>query len=269
VPGNRSELLQRVAITARVVPPPILERFCDELERLPVDVSRDQIGAVLRTVPQQHARDVLTELLAYWRRELLELQPDQLAWALRAAGETDKRWDRWQSVELVWTGPDRPHSSLRRTEQALLDVIESARHSLLIVTFAAYRIPQVGGALLAAAERDVQIRFIAESPETSEGKVSFAGFQALGEPLRRHAQLYIWPKEKREVDAAGHFGALHAKCAVADEHTAFISSANLTDHALNLNVELGVLIRGGEVPAKVARHFRDLIGTNVLAPVHA
>jgi phosphatidylserine/phosphatidylglycerophosphate/cardiolipin synthase-like enzyme len=33
---------------------------------------------------------------------------------------------------------------------------------------------------------------------------------------------------------------LHAKCAVADEAAAFISSANLTKYALNLNAQKGV-----------------------------
>lgn len=37
---------------------------------------------------------------------------------------------------------------------------------------------------------------------------------------------------------------LHAKCAVADDTLALISSANLTGHALQLNIEAGVLLRG-------------------------
>jgi phosphatidylserine/phosphatidylglycerophosphate/cardiolipin synthase-like enzyme len=37
---------------------------------------------------------------------------------------------------------------------------------------------------------------------------------------------------------------MHAKAAVADSSTAFLTSANLTEAALERNMELGVLIHG-------------------------
>ncbi|MFN8105307.1 MAG: phospholipase D-like domain-containing protein [Acidimicrobiia bacterium] len=42
--------------------------------------------------------------------------------------------------------------------------------------------------------------------------------------------------------------SLHAKCAVADDHTALVTSANLTGAGLEHNMELGLLVRGGGVP---------------------
>jgi len=50
---------------------------------------------------------------------------------------------------------------------------------------------------------------------------------------------------------------LHAKLAVADGESLFISSANLTNAAMQLNMELGVLICGGELPAQVVKHFDE------------
>ena len=265
--GPTAELLRRIAEAARAVPGPIMGQFCGRLEGLPPEPSRSATGALLRTVPQQSARDVLAELLSFWRRNIPGMRPDQLAWALRAASAADEERVRSQSVELVWTGPVAGSSALRRSEQALLELIEGATQSLILVTFAAYKVPQVSEALLRAAGRGVEITFIAEAPDASGGKVSFAGFQALGDPLTSQARLFIWPREKRVVDAAGHFGTLHAKCAVADEDTVFISSANLTGYALTLNMELGVLINGGEMPRQVAEHLRGLIQSGVLVPV--
>jgi hypothetical protein len=43
--------------------------------------------------------------------------------------------------------------------------------------------------------------------------------------------------------------------------TIFLSSANLTEFAFNLNMELGVLIKGGSLPIAVETHFRTLIAT--------
>lgn len=267
VSGAQERLLEKVSAVARAVPRPILEQFCFLLQGLPLEPDRAATGAVLRAVTQHSARDLLAELVSFWRRKASEVRPDQLSWALRAAGCADEERRRQQSVELVWTGPVVGPSTLRRTEQALLELIQGAQRSLLLVTFAAYRVPQVSEALLAAADREVEVLFIAESPDASGGKVTFAGFQALGGRLARKAGLYIWPREQREQDPAGRFGSLHAKCAVADDTGVFISSANLTEHAFNLNMELGVLIRGGEMPRQVAAHLRRLIQAGVLERV--
>jgi phosphatidylserine/phosphatidylglycerophosphate/cardiolipin synthase-like enzyme len=43
-----------------------------------------------------------------------------------------------------------------------------------------------------------------------------------------------------------------------------VSSANLTDYALNLNMELGVLIAGGSQPQTVMAQFEALIAQGVL-----
>jgi phosphatidylserine/phosphatidylglycerophosphate/cardiolipin synthase-like enzyme len=61
--------------------------------------------------------------------------------------------------------------------------------------------------------------------------------------------------------------ALHAKCAVADARLLFVSSANLTDYALNLNMELGVLIAGGSQPQTVMAQFDELIAQGILQRV--
>ena len=265
--GPSAELLHRVAEVARAVPRPLLEHFCSLLAQLPLSPGRAETGALLRVVAQPSARELLADLVTFWRRNVPGVRPDQLAWAIRAAALADEERVRSQSMELVWTGPAGAHASLRRTEQALLEIINRAEHSLILMTFAAYKVPQVSEALLAAARRGVEIHFIAEDPDASGGKVSFVGFQVIGEPLNHRAHLYIWPQEKRAVDTAGNFGALHAKCAVADQDAVFITSANLTGHALNLNMELGVLIRGGELPPRVAEHLRQLIQSGVLARV--
>jgi phosphatidylserine/phosphatidylglycerophosphate/cardiolipin synthase-like enzyme len=58
--------------------------------------------------------------------------------------------------------------------------------------------------------------------------------------------------------------ALHAKAAIADDHTALVTSANLTGFAIKDNMELGLLIRGGPVPGRLASHLRELIAKQEL-----
>ena len=57
---------------------------------------------------------------------------------------------------------------------------------------------------------------------------------------------------------------LHAKAVVADSRDVLLTSANLSSAAFNRNLELGVLIRGGDVAASIQRHFDALIATGEL-----
>jgi phosphatidylserine/phosphatidylglycerophosphate/cardiolipin synthase-like enzyme len=60
---------------------------------------------------------------------------------------------------------------------------------------------------------------------------------------------------------------MHAKAAVADSRIAFLTSANLTDAALERNMELGVLIRGGALPAAIDRLIDALVERGELQSV--
>lgn len=91
--------------------------------------------------------------------------------------------------------------------------------------------------------------------------------RAVGEELEALCNIYVWPPHKRPTDGAGRHGSLHAKCAVADEQTILVSSANLTEYALSLNMELGLLVHGGDLPGRAADHLRDLMSANVLVPI--
>ena len=80
------------------------------------------------------------------------------------------------------------------------------------------------------------------------------------------ARLFAWAAH--EKGAAGQYpGVVHAKCAVADGRVAFITSANLTSAAMERNMELGVLVTGGNLPEELHNHLEALITTKVLEPV--
>ena len=71
--------------------------------------------------------------------------------------------------------------------------------------------------------------------------------------------------DKRPKDDSGKHGILQVKCALADGRWLFLSSANLTEYAFTLNMELGLLITGGHLPRQAEDHFDRLIQTGVLA----
>jgi phosphatidylserine/phosphatidylglycerophosphate/cardiolipin synthase-like enzyme len=73
--------------------------------------------------------------------------------------------------------------------------------------------------------------------------------------------------DPRALDQDGPGGVLHAKAVVADEEAVFITSANLTEAALDRNIELGVLIRDRAIALTIAGYFRSLIDRSLLEPL--
>ncbi len=153
---------------------------------------------------------------------------------------------------------------LRRTEQAILQVIESASQRLLVISYAVYKIPRVSDALIRAADRGVAIKVVVESPDRLEGQNAYNTLAALGQSVASRCGVYLWPLDQRARDENGKTGSLHVKCAVADSRWLFLSSANLTEYAFTLNMELGLLVKGGSLPEHVEAHFDRMIQTGVL-----
>ena len=55
--------------------------------------------------------------------------------------------------------------------------------------------------------------------------------------------------------------------AVADDDVCFITSANLTGHAMEQNMEAGVLLSGGQIPRLLHDHLQALVDTKAVSPV--
>jgi len=99
------------------------------------------------------------------------------------------------------------------------------------------------------------------------GKVSFNPAVALLNFPDVKVEVFVWPLENRPRNTKGQHRSLHAKFVVADGDKLFISSANLTDYALNLNIELGVLIKGGDSPRRAESIIVQLIQKKSLRPL--
>lgn len=148
-----------------------------------------------------------------------------------------------RNSRFVWSGPAHVLPDARKTEQVLLDLIQTAQQQILLVSFAAYKIPPLLHALEQALARGVQIRFILENKNDSAGQLSHSADKAF-ETLK-DAAFYHWPLEKRPRNKSGNPAKMHAKCAVS-ESAFLITSANLTQDAIDHNIELGILHRDKE-----------------------
>ncbi|MGH9846950.1 MAG: DISARM system phospholipase D-like protein DrmC [Blastocatellia bacterium] len=230
----------------------------------------DWLGArarILQTVSNPHYRPLVAKFLDAWRPYAENVPPKAVALALTTAAQCEKEHRENQSIEPVWTGPEVGGIPLRRTEQGLLELLDSATERILIVSYAVYNIPRIGEALIRSASRGVDTTLIIETPDRIVGRSAFNTLKELGPSVAARCNVYFWPLEQRATDGQGKPGILHVKCAVADGRRLFLSSANLTDYAFKLNMELGLLITGGALPKQVEGHFHQMIQMGVFAKI--
>jgi phosphatidylserine/phosphatidylglycerophosphate/cardiolipin synthase-like enzyme len=255
-----AEQTQKVAAE---LPPALVETLAEAIERAGPGWADTQ-GTILTSLSHPHYRSLAAELLRAWRAEAATATPEAVALALLAASESE-RWHREeQAVELVWTGPDTEAVPIRHTEQAILQVIDRARDRLLLVSYAVYKIARVCQALVRAADRGVRLRIVVEAGDQQGSHTVRSKLLALGDAVARRAEVYYWPAEQRPHNEAEGQGVLHVKAAVADGRMLLLTSANLTENAFTLNMEMGVFVSGGGLPAQVERHFDRLIDAGVL-----
>ena len=229
-------------------------------DRVRGSMSAERDGNLYQLVTTPTARLALDRLIAAWRQT--EIPGDVLAGILVGAAYSRQQAQRESSVELVWTGPTTPFVATRRTEQVLLDLIGHAQSDIFLVSFVAYDVATVIEALNAASTRGIDIRILLETSTSHGGSLSVDPIATMRRCVPS-AALYVW------TDRPAPFaeGRVHAKVAVADGNSAFLTSANLTGHALEKNMEAGVVISGGHVPAGLRAHLHALIETKVIRKI--
>jgi cardiolipin synthase len=254
---DMDKLLDAVAAVVCLVSPEKVQSIANRIRQAGNIKAASSVSSVVGTPT---AAGVVDQLVDAWRTT--KVGADELSSMLLAAGHVFTKVANQQSTELVWTGPTTPFVSARRTEQALLQVISAAEKTLFITSFVAYDVLTIIKALNTAAERGVAISMLLELSQEHGGSISFDSIGKM-RALVPTAKLYAW----RNKSDSFFNGRVHAKVAAADRALCFITSANLTGHAMEKNMEAGVLISGGEIPQLLEDHLQSLIDTKVIAAI--
>jgi len=195
----------------------------------------------------------IAQLMTAWREEPA-VTGRGLAIALETAGSAVDE-GRSREVSVVWTGP-AAGVPVRLTRAVVEEVIGAAEERLLVISFAAYRVPVVVDALVAATDRGVQLDLVLETAADSAGKLTFDLLSTFSELA--NTSIWHWPSARRPELERGA-AVLHAKAIVADAKLAFVTSANLTGHAIAYNIELGLLVRAADAAGRIDGYIRGLI----------
>ena len=199
------------------------------------------------------AADAISALTAAWRARP-ELTGAGVALALRL-GLAARQHAHARRALPVWTGPGSIGEQ-RLTTAVLHELLVAARERILLVSYAAYTLPEVAADLEAAVERGCQVDVAFETAEDSAG--AYTG------PHRPFAHVagisrWRWPAEQRDGGAV-----LHAKLLVIDGRRAFVGSANLTARALQHNLEVGVVTNDVDLATQLEDHVRRLMSSGIL-----
>ncbi|WP_167816347.1 phosphatidylserine/phosphatidylglycerophosphate/cardiolipin synthase family protein [Methanocorpusculum sp. GPch4] len=154
-------------------------------------------------------------------------------------------------VSFVSTIPNEMHAITKKTHQiepALIRLISKAKNSIWIINpfFDKFGANMILDALIGAAKHGVQIKMIGRD---------FEGNLPLKESLHFIASEFMQKGlidylEYRDFFSRGEDGkqkyALHTKMLISDQ-SAYVGSANLTEHSMRNNFELGVIIEGKSI----------------------
>lgn len=260
---------------------PIMSDIWDIVSGLALTLHPDRVKAIaakfdtlssmsdFASVKASFGPGVSEKLIQNFERAWLKhasLKPTELAAALRSASNTARLAAQRESVELVWSGPSTGLVPVRHTEQVLCHVIQLATKRLFIVSFVAYEIASVISALNEAVGRNVKIDILLESSIAHGGTVTTDSIKTMRNAVSG-ADYYIWSADTCQPGARPANASVHAKCIVADANVAFITSANLSISAMERNMELGVLVRGGSLPDSLHRHLDALKTTGAIEKV--
>lgn len=252
-----AQLSDTIALAAVTIPDAHLQVLAERLTECPDPATGWRI---VREPPVAQYTAMATRIIRAWMPLADVLNGAAVAAMVHTARATRQRTADEEKVELVWTGPDSAAIRAKPTSHVVTDVINAAERHLLLVSFATRRVERIHTALQAAADRGVDISLVVETPEAAGDQYAQNGQDPFG---GIPASRYTWNPERRPKYGA-RVAVLHAKLVIADDTTAFITSANLTGRALDDNIEAGVLVTGGPIPKNLCDHFRDLTYKGVL-----
>jgi phosphatidylserine/phosphatidylglycerophosphate/cardiolipin synthase-like enzyme len=163
-------------------------------------------------------------------------------------------------VEVAWTYPGVARPGLRTTGGVAREIIASSRQTLLIVGYSVTIDPALTGlaartiaAMADAAERGVVVTAVLHR-EANRQALLRAWRAGVSPP-----SIFTWPVSEDEM------ASVHAKFLVSDRRDALITSANLTYHGFERNLEMGLRVKG-RAAAEVHDRIHELIAAGELVP---
>lgn len=207
---------------------------------------------------------------------LLELERMGISGVAAAAWirTVDEATSRMPRPDLVWSGPEVPGLQARDTRRVYEELLGSAERSVWASTYAFFDGPKAFEVLARRMDARTELKVtLLLNIQRKRGDTTVAD-----QVVRKFADRFWttdWPGvsrprvyyDPRALEIEGPAGVLHAKAVVIDDEAVFVTSANLTEAALDRNIEVGLLVRDCALAASMSSHFQLLIDRGLLRPL--
>ena len=194
--GHPAKHLASAATNLAAELPPEVVEVAAEVLLAAADLAAAKRGIAERVAHPQFRRTIGT----FVAKLEGSLAPAAVGAALLTAAVSQQASRARQEVEVVWSGPHSEAVAFRRTEQAILQVLDSASQRITLVSYAVYAIPRIRESLVRAAKRGVRITVILETPDRMSGQGTYDTLRAMGAEVAACSSVYYWPEEKRPKD---------------------------------------------------------------------
>ena len=164
-----------------------------------------------------------------------------------------------EKVDLVATLPSHYKTQALPTISVISDLINSAMQIIIITGYS-----------ISDYAEDLLLKIIDKSRSGVMVKIFVNRFEPSESPIINKLDLYKgrYLEIYKYVDREDDMAALHAKTISVDDSKSLITSANLSFHGLEKNIELGCLIDSSDYAKKLHLLFSDLIETRKVKKVY-
>lgn len=161
---------------------------------------------------------------------------------------------RTERADLVLTAPDSFRVKALRTKETLQKLIEDTEKSLIITGYSVSDyFADMLDMIIRKSQQGVYVRLYVNDMEKQK-----AVLERLMAYKSRFLQVYEYQKQEDDKMAA-----LHAKMIVSDVQKSLVSSANLSYHGMQGNVEMGFLIDSQEKAKQIEEVMKEMVRMKV------
>ena len=159
-----------------------------------------------------------------------------------------------EHAELVLTAPDSFHIKTLRTKDIMRKLIENAEKSLTITGYSiSDYFAEMLDVIIKKSQQGVYVRIYVNDIEKQK-----EALDRLMSYRSRFLQVYEYQKQENDKMAA-----LHAKLIVSDVKKSLVSSANLSYHGMQGNIEMGFLIESHDKAKQIEELMKEMVRMKV------
>lgn len=164
--------------------------------------------------------------------------------------------EKSEKIELIVTAPPSFAIKTKSTKMLVEDMIRSAKHNITITGYSlSDYFEDLIECIIRKSKQGVFVKIYANDIESQKS------FNELIQNKGKFLKIYNYPKK------ADKMSALHAKVISVDSYETLITSANLSYHGQEGNIELGTHIYSEEIAKQVDDIFTNLLFSKILVEV--